>query len=270
MTTTTRERIRSAVIAAQRPDGPRPAVLQDLTTRANEGSPEITEWCPTCLERTIPLRNGTCGFCDTALGEIRDTELEPPSTIHGSKIVAPEPNSGALPESGDESSAPAPRIPRRRDRAHKRGRPYSDEQIIARIKLWAEITGLPPSKADWNVSRLKQLEATAVATVDRHLRRIALYRLGDFPSETTVRARFGSLNAALVLAGFEPRANGRPPKSGNRPGVPRPEVGRAALGECYGVVQGVLDGDQIALKGALYQLGLSAILWADKIDGGSE
>jgi hypothetical protein len=47
------------------PDAP-PEVL-DLAERANQGNEAITAWCPTCNERTVPMRNGLCGFCDTAL-----------------------------------------------------------------------------------------------------------------------------------------------------------------------------------------------------------
>jgi hypothetical protein len=162
---------------------------------------------------------------------------------------------------------PKVRVPRRRDRRHKHGRPYTDEQILARIKLWAELLGSPPTKADWNVARLKQLEATARGTIERHLRRIALYQLGDFPSETTVRDRFGSMNAAIVMAGYEPRPTGRPPTSNpyNGRDYKHPGIGRSALTEHFEAVQGLLDEDRARLKAALYDLSLSALFWADKI-----
>ena len=37
--------------------------------RANQGSDEVTAWCPTCEERAVPMRDGTCAFCQTPIGE---------------------------------------------------------------------------------------------------------------------------------------------------------------------------------------------------------
>lgn len=44
----------------------------------HQGNPEITEWCPTCRYRTIPLVSGVCGFCDTLIDpeSIRQRKLE--------------------------------------------------------------------------------------------------------------------------------------------------------------------------------------------------
>lgn len=41
--------------------------LAPLAERAHLGSPTLTAWCPTCRERALPMRNGTCGFCDSKL-----------------------------------------------------------------------------------------------------------------------------------------------------------------------------------------------------------
>ena len=38
-----------------------------LERRAEQGSEQITAWCPTCQERAVPMRNGTCAFCDTPI-----------------------------------------------------------------------------------------------------------------------------------------------------------------------------------------------------------
>jgi hypothetical protein len=48
------------------PDPGPPAVL-DRDKRAQQGSDQVTGWCPTCRERAVPMRNGTCGFCSTQL-----------------------------------------------------------------------------------------------------------------------------------------------------------------------------------------------------------
>jgi len=38
--------------------------------RARQGNPEVVQWCPSCKERALPMRNGTCGFCGTRLRKI--------------------------------------------------------------------------------------------------------------------------------------------------------------------------------------------------------
>jgi hypothetical protein len=201
-----------------------------------QGSEDLTTWCPTCLERVVEMSNGTCGWCDMPLNG-SEHELR----------IAPEDAPALAPRHGTTGDrrrarrvdtpvvqqATVTRLPRRRERRRNR---YSDEQIIARIRLWAKLTGSPPSKADWTPSKLRRFAARAKGEVERHLRQVALYEVGDFPSETTVRERFGSLNDALVLAGFEPRAAGRPAKPENEGAAgsrPRAKVGPAALCDYY-------------------------------------
>lgn len=76
-----REAIRQAV--AERQNGHREdkaaVAMLDRDERANQGNPNITAWCPNCDERTVPLRDGTCGFCDTPTAAIEDVQTEPPS-----------------------------------------------------------------------------------------------------------------------------------------------------------------------------------------------
>lgn len=50
-------------------DDPRfdPITVLDRDQRADQGSAELTAWCPSCEERAVPMSNGTCGFCDTPL-----------------------------------------------------------------------------------------------------------------------------------------------------------------------------------------------------------
>lgn len=48
--------------------------LADHDARAGEGSEQLTRWCPTCRERAVPMRDGTCGFCQTPL-EPRSQEI---------------------------------------------------------------------------------------------------------------------------------------------------------------------------------------------------
>lgn len=241
-----------------------PAVVLPLPFRAHQGSEQITEWCPTCLERVVPMRDGTCGWCDAPL-EAQDLVQAGEAAAQGlvtARVGTPK-------ESNGDKDVPAPRIPRRRDRRHRHGRPYTDEQIIARIRLWAELTGEPPTKAAWTTAKLRKYAANARKIVEKHLRTVALYELGDFPSETTVRDRFGSMNGALVAAGFEPRSAGRPNRPENDPPIPKPKVGGAALCAYYSttVEERLSDGGGPGLKKALYDLALSAILEADRIRG---
>jgi hypothetical protein len=44
-----------------------PIVLLDRAERAREGNGELTAWCETCQERAVPMRDGTCGFCNTKI-----------------------------------------------------------------------------------------------------------------------------------------------------------------------------------------------------------
>lgn len=290
-----RERVR--VAGAGRGEDPGAIAVLDREERANQGSEDLTIWCPCCLERTIPSRSGICLFCDTPLTE-EAIEREPSSKLTSkfANSVSKFGNSGTADRAdkvdrarasraeaarvkfdsegarklitasnyGKPKPEPTPRIPRRRDRRHKHGKPYSDEQILARIKLWAQVVGSPPSKADWTPSKLKSAAATARGVVERHLTRVALYELGDFPSETTVRERFGSMNSALVQAGFEPRPTGRQPTTGTNIGT-RPKIGRAALRDYMNHVTELLDGDEAQLKRALYDLSLSALYLADRL-----
>lgn len=40
-----------------------------------QGNPAITEWCPACAARVVPLRDGRCGWCDYPVaGRARETK----------------------------------------------------------------------------------------------------------------------------------------------------------------------------------------------------
>lgn len=233
--------------------------------RAHQGSDEITVWCSCCLEKTIPLRNGCCAFCDTPL---TDEAKERDSLATVDELALRRTQARADRTAVARDTPARVRIPRRRIR-RQRGKPgqrgYTDEQIIGRIQLWERLTGSPPAKADWSPSKLKRRAATVRGHIERHMKLLALYEMGDFPAEATVRARFGSMNAALVRAGFEPRAAGRQPTTGQ--GIGRPQIGRDALERYIAAVQTNLDGDQTELKASLYELAMSAFWWADRLGG---
>lgn len=156
-------------------------------------------------------------------------------------------------------------MPERRERRHNHGTPYTDEELLDRVRLWKKLTGSPPSKGDWSPGQLRRRIAKAVLRVQALKERLAIYESGDFPNETTVRDRFGSLNSALVQAGFEARSVGREPNvrlPGNRP---KPKVGVRHLRLYWGRVQECRQPavSREELRDALYDLGLAAIAEAD-------
>lgn len=236
-----------------------PITLLDRGDRAHQGSDEVVRWCPACLENAVPMRNGACGFCDTPLilvGDLDELPLPAQERFDESALV-------------DEDRLPVePRVPRRRERRHNHGRPYTDEQIIARIQLWAEITGKPPSKRDWTPTRLRSQALKTRENIEALIGLVTLYELGDFPSESTVRDRFGSLNAALVQAGFEPRTVGREPTTRVTSAPSKPRTGPQALEDYLAAVVAARErNDQAALKRALWDLAMSAITEADRLPG---
>lgn len=57
------------VAVSAKPTSPFELAVRDLPRelRAEQGSERITAWCPTCQERAVPMRNGTCAFCETVI-----------------------------------------------------------------------------------------------------------------------------------------------------------------------------------------------------------
>lgn len=88
---------------------------------------------------------------------------------------------------------------------------WTRENVIAAIRRWVECYGEPPRAADWNPSSARWCAQTW---------RIERYRKGDpdtgapWPSLNAAKKPFGgSLNAALLAAGFEPNRSGPPKRS---------------------------------------------------------
>lgn len=215
-----------------------------------EGNAELLEWCPTCVESVVALRNRTCPWCDTEVIERAPLQAVPD---------LPAADQIALEVITDE----APKIPPRRDRRHNHGKPYTDEQLVARIRLWARVTGAPPSKSDWTPSKLRLFAGAARARAAAHLRTVALYEMGDWPSETAVRDRFGSFSAALVAAGFEPRPPGRPPRA-EMPQL-RTKPTRTRLADLFDELEVVSGRDREREKAVLYELAQCAIGLGDLV-----
>lgn len=82
--------------------------------------------------------------------------------------------------------------------------------VVAAMREWAREFGEPPSLMDWNPSEARnRLHDPARAE-----RFEALH--GRYPSVTSVVHEFGTWNAGMVAAGFEPRAPHGGGGNGNR------------------------------------------------------
>lgn len=77
-------------------------------------------------------------------------------------------------------------------------REWNRGEIIAAILYWNIKYGRPPSAADWNVAERR----------GNHEARLARFYDGWWPHVNTVRHHFGSWNAAIKAAGFEPLSVG--------------------------------------------------------------
>ncbi|WCB91507.1 hypothetical protein DSM104299_00178 [Baekduia alba] len=80
-----------------------------------------------------------------------------------------------------------------------RGR-FTASEIIDAIQRWHARYGEPPSMADWDPYRARQIGQEW---------RIARYRDGDWPSAKSVRNHFGRLSDAVAQAGLVPRRQGQ-------------------------------------------------------------
>lgn len=76
----------------------------------------------------------------------------------------------------------------------------SAAEILAAIKRWHARYGEPPTMADWDPYRARQIDQEW---------RIARYDEGDWPSVKTVRNHFGRLSDAVAAAGLVPRHQGQ-------------------------------------------------------------
>jgi hypothetical protein len=97
------------------------------------------------------------------------------------------------PTSGSDGPERAPK--RCRACAGERRRSWSEQRVLEAIRDWAELTGSPPTLADWSPAHASPEHEGA-----------ARYRSapGRWPSASTVAARFGSLPAAIEAAGLRP------------------------------------------------------------------
>ena len=76
----------------------------------------------------------------------------------------------------------------------------TDLEILEAIRRWSEVYGEPPTMADWDPYRARQLGQEW---------RIARYDQGRWPSAKTVRNHFGRMSTAVARAGLTPRQQGQ-------------------------------------------------------------
>jgi hypothetical protein len=98
-------------------------------------------------------------------------------------------------------------------RTYKRRRAaWSADEIVAKLREWHELYGDIPSAADWNASDTRRAAGHHSRLARRWLARLRRFEDGEWPWTGSVHKRFGSWNAAIRAAGFEPRAATRPPR----------------------------------------------------------
>lgn len=72
---------------------------------------------------------------------------------------------------------------------------FTSQQIVDSIRRWTDLYGAPPTTKDWEPSR---------ARAAGQLWRATRFEKGDWPSLGMVVRQFGTFNAAIRQAGFEP------------------------------------------------------------------
>jgi len=102
------------------------------------------------------------------------------------------------PTSGYRGPELAPKYCRRC--VHEQRRTWTPDGIVAAIRDWHKVTGAPPTVADWS-----SVNSWAVAR-PKHCGGGSQ----RWPSESTVRRRFGPFRAAIAAAGFEVPTGGAP------------------------------------------------------------
>lgn len=115
------------------------------------------------------------------------------------------------PTDGSSGPGKAPKRCQRCERSYQRTDEYraartvwTRERIIAAIHWWADTYGEPPASNDWNPAEAYDY----LHDTERAMRAIRHLDEGLIPWFTTVVERFGSWNAGIAAAGFQPRRAG--------------------------------------------------------------
>lgn len=138
----------------------------------------------------------------------------------------------------------------------------SAQSVLDAVREWNRRYGEPPGMADWEPARARR---------DGQDWRIVRYYEGDWPSITTVKHHFGTLNRAIREAGLRPRVRGERAPSGRLPSRPNdgPPQQQQVLALCVrSVVAAANRSDNTLLVEALKDLASAAHFWADEIEAG--
>jgi hypothetical protein len=130
----------------------------------------------------------------------------------------------------------------------KRRQRWSSEEIKQKIQEWVSLYGEIPAATDWHPGDCRRSAAISLARAQRWNDRARRFSEGEYPWPMTVQKMFGSWNAAIKAAGFEPRREAMPPIKTRR-SMP------SALKEIAKVVNNAMSAkSEIALQQAMMEI----------------
>lgn len=161
-------------------------------------------------------------------------------------------------------------------RQRRNRRPYDEAEIVAAVRAWDRLHGRPPTSTDWNPAARRRFAKNLLSKARWHLGTARVFEEGSWPSVQTVRLRFGSMNGALVAAGFEPRSpgnQGRPDAPADPIRVDANAISRAEIASedrFRHLVRRILEakkaGDADSLRALWYELAEVAVALGDRVE----
>jgi hypothetical protein len=153
-------------------------------------------------------------------------------------------------------------------------RTWTPEKVIAAVRRWADEYGAPPTSTEWEIGKPAKYAQAALDKAQLWHEKAARFESGEFPGNDTCRRFFGTFNAAMAAAGFEPRPEGRTPREltdrqlralrKRRGGL---QAGPSQLAaQIRSVMEARAAKDNMCLKAALYDLAATAMAWCESID----
>jgi hypothetical protein len=82
-------------------------------------------------------------------------------------------------------------------------RTWTRDGVIAKIRTWVDLYGRPPSAPEWDPTPSRIADGSITEAARER------YHSGEWPSSNTVIGLFGTWNAAIEAAGFEPVTGAR-------------------------------------------------------------
>lgn len=150
---------------------------------------------------------------------------------------------------------------------------WTPERVVAAVRSWAQEFGQPPTSTEWEIGKPEKYAEAALAKARLWHEKAARFASDTYPSNDTVRRLFGSFNAALAAAGFEPRPVGRTPRelTDRQVDALRRRNGGFAAGpsQLANHLRSVMEArkahDTLLLRAALYDLAAAAMAWCDSL-----